>query len=104
MDDDDNDEEKKAGEDSPSPAFLPLDPSLSRSPVSASRILPQVDSGDANAGCAFSRVAGDHVCGDHGFVSHARAEKRAATFRSDLFFLIPLLDIFIARDATCTCL
>lgn len=35
---------------------------------------------------------------------YTRAEKRAATFQSDLFFLIPLLGIFIARDATCTCL
>ena len=35
---------------------------------------------------------------------YTRAEKRAATFQSDLFFLISLLGIFIARDATCTCL
>lgn len=101
-DDDDNDEEeKKAAEDSPSPGS-PAPPPSSRSPPFESFPPARLGRG-ANAGVRFRELPADNVCGgggDDGFVSHARAEKRAATFRSDLFFLIPLLPgIFIARDA-----
>lgn len=54
MDDDDNDEEKKkVGEDSPSPAFLPLDSPLSRPPVYL--VVPGRLGGSecVSAGCVF---------------------------------------------------
>lgn len=97
-DDDDNDEEEKKAGEAPSPAFLPLDPSLS--PLERSS--PGRLGGWERGVRVFESYPGERVCGDDGLVSHA--QKRAATFRSDLFFLIPLLDIFIAPDATCTCL